>query len=105
MQQCRLRSRAGRMVRAASAVALAAWLSAVPAQGLGALDPDPREKYLPLLFIDETLFESTHGGMSLRVQPPTVGPSRAKSASRSARRALLTPQVNPGSRYRCGSRT
>ena len=32
-------------------------------------------------------------------------PSRAKSASRSVRRALLTPQVNPGSRYRCGTRT
>ena len=28
-------------------------------------------------------------------------PSRAKSASRSLLRALLTPQVNPGSRYRC----
>ena len=30
--------------------------------------------YLPLLFIDDALFESTHGGMALRVQPPTVGP-------------------------------
>ena len=30
------------------------------------------------------------------------GPSRAKSASRSWRRALLMPQVNPGSLYRCG---
>jgi hypothetical protein len=30
--------------------------------------------YLPLLFIDDALFESTHGGMVLRVQPPTVGP-------------------------------
>ena len=34
-----------------------------------------------------------------------VGPSRAKSAPRSLRRALLTPQVNPGSLYRCGKRT
>ena len=33
------------------------------------------------------------------------GPSRAKSASHSLRRALLTPQVNPGSLYRCGKRT
>jgi hypothetical protein len=33
-----------------------------------------RSRYLPLLFIDDTLFESTHGGMTLRVQPPTVGP-------------------------------
>ena len=33
------------------------------------------------------------------------GPSRAKSASRSLRRALLTPQANPGSLYRCGKRT
>ena len=32
------------------------------------------------------------------------GPSRSKSASRSSRRALLMPQVNPGSRYRCGKR-
>ena len=31
-----------------------------------------------------------------------MGPSRAKSASRSLRRALLMPQVNPGSLYRCG---
>jgi sucrose-6-phosphate hydrolase SacC (GH32 family) len=36
-------------------------------------DPDTR-RYLPLLFIDDTLFERTHGGMSLRVQSPTVGP-------------------------------
>ena len=34
-----------------------------------------------------------------------TGPSRAKSASRSLRRALLTPQANPGSLYRCGKRT
>ena len=32
-------------------------------------------------------------------------PSRAKSAPRSLRRALLMPQVNPGSLYRCGKRT
>ena len=30
---------------------------------------------------------------------------RAKPASRSFRRALLTPQVNTGSLYRCGKRT
>ena len=30
---------------------------------------------------------------------------RAQSATRSLRRALLTPQVNPGSFYRCGKRT
>ena len=29
---------------------------------------------------------------------------RAKSASRSSRRALLMPLVNPGSLYRCGKR-
>ena len=95
-------------MRAASAVALAAWLSAVPAQGLSALDPDPRKKYLPLLFIDETLFESTHGGMSLRVQPPTVGPSQPQPATSSWQRALLNPihyRVNPGSLYRCGRST
>ena len=34
-----------------------------------------------------------------------MGPSRAKSASRSLRRALLIPQVHPGSLYRCGKRT
>ena len=33
------------------------------------------------------------------------GPSRAKSASRSLRRALLMPWVNAGSRYRRGKRT
>ena len=33
------------------------------------------------------------------------GPSRAQSASRSLRRALLTPQASAGSRYRCGNRT
>ena len=33
------------------------------------------------------------------------GPSRAKSASRPLRRSLLMPQVNPGSRYRCGNIT
>ena len=34
-----------------------------------------------------------------------AGPSRAKSASRSLRRALLMPQANTGSIYRCGERT
>ena len=33
------------------------------------------------------------------------GPSRAKSASRSVRRALLMSQANPRSLYRCGKRT
>ena len=33
------------------------------------------------------------------------GPSRAKSAPRSLRRALLITQVNPGPRYGCGKRT
>ena len=33
------------------------------------------------------------------------GPSRAQSASRSLRRALLMPPVNTGSLYRCGKRT
>ena len=33
-----------------------------------------------------------------------VRPRRAKAASRSLRRVLLTPQVNPGSLYRCGQR-
>ena len=33
------------------------------------------------------------------------GPSRAKSASRSLLRALLTPQVNAGSLYRCAKST
>ena len=34
----------------------------------------PSSAYLPLLFTDNALFESTHGGMSLRVQAPAVGP-------------------------------
>ena len=33
------------------------------------------------------------------------GPSRANFTSRSVRRVLLMPQVNPGSPYRCGKRT
>ena len=33
------------------------------------------------------------------------GPSRAKSAPRSLRRALLTSQANPGSLYRCRGST
>ena len=33
------------------------------------------------------------------------GPSSPKPAPRSWRCALLTPQVNPGSFYRCGKRT
>ena len=37
--------------------------------------------------------------------PAYYGPSRAKSAARSLRRALLMPQVNTRSRYRCGKRT
>ena len=32
----------------------------------------------------------------------TIGPPRAQSAPRSLRRALLMPQVHPGSLYRCG---
>ena len=34
-----------------------------------------------------------------------AGPSRAKSAPRSLRSALLIPKVNTGSFYRCGKRT
>ena len=39
--------------------------------------------------------------------PPAAdpGPSRAKSAPRSLRSALLIPKVNTGSFYRCGKRT
>ena len=40
-----------------------------------------------------------------RWRPAQTGPSRAESASHSLRRALLTPQVNPGPRYLCGKRT
>ena len=39
-----------------------------------------------------------------RAPPHRRGPSRATSAPRSLRRALLMPQVNTGSRYRCGKR-
>ena len=59
-------------------------------------------------------------GISLRYRMlvlPTGTPGKQKSCgplspaqnpvivSRSVRRALLTPQVNAGSRYRCGKRT
>ena len=47
-----------------------------------------------------------HGGIFFKViSERSIGPSRAKSASRSLRRALLMPQVNPGSLNRCGNRT
>ena len=36
---------------------------------------------------------------------PMARPERNLFASRSVRRALLTPQANPGSLYRCGERT
>ena len=58
----------------------------------------------------QALIESTLGNhrqalhhleQAMEAKPPPEGPSRAKSASRSLRRALLTPQVNTGSRYRC----
>ena len=43
------------------------------------------------------------------VAPSTVmarpAPNQTLSASRSAQRALSTPRVNPGSRYRCGEST
>ena len=45
---------------------------------------------------------STPGGSR---QTSAAGPSRANFASRSLRRALLMPQVNTGSLYRCGKRT
>ena len=56
--------------------------------------------------------------LEAHVEPPSARPAgagcathagtarpQAKSASRSSRRALLTPRVNPGSLYRCGKRT
>ena len=39
------------------------------------------------------------------VGPSRAQSSRAQSAPRSLRRALLTPQVNTGSCYRCGKST
>ena len=36
---------------------------------------DRPSPYLPLLFVDDALFASTRGGMTLRVQPPVVGPA------------------------------
>ena len=53
------------------------------------------------------------GGYSYRLAPAAgplteqtfgQGPCSPKPASRSLRRALLTPQVNSGSFYRCGKR-
>ena len=48
------------------------------------------------------------GGPASGILPlytPSNGPSSRHSASRSVRRALLMPQVNAGSRYRCGKST
>ena len=58
----------------------------------------------PFHFLDEQY--RMHPHMSALVsQLFYEGPSRAKSASRSLRRALLVPQVNPGSLYRCSKGT
>ena len=49
-----------------------------------------------------------HGdGLMVAARKPgrEPGPCRAKSAPRSLRRALLMPQVHPGSLNRCGKRT
>ena len=40
----------------------------------------------------------------LNADGPSFSPKTLPFASRSVRRALLTPQVNPGSLYRCGQR-
>ena len=51
----------------------------------------------------DSMREVIAAGVDLAL-PNDHGPSRAKSASCSLRRALLMPQVHPGSRYRCGKR-
>ena len=56
------------------------------------------------LYRPQELFASL-GSLIDVLHPLHAGPSRAKSASRSLRRALLMPQVNTGSLYRCGKRT
>ena len=53
------------MLLAAASVALALSLSSSTA----------RSPYLPVLFVDDALFASTRGGVTLRVQPPIVGPA------------------------------
>ena len=64
------------------------------------------EKALPMsLAAMDKIREHTKQGASTVSQEPPAGPSRAKSASHSLRRALLMPLANPGSRYRCGKRT
>ena len=55
---------------------------------------------------DELQPMSRHGKNWLFQGASIIGPSsRANSAPRSLRRALLTPQANTGSLYRCGKRT
>ena len=60
-------------------------------------EPTPFE-----VFVDGSIVELYFGG---EVLTQNYGPSRVKSASRSLRRALLMPQANTGSIYRCGKRT
>eukprot|EP01046_Picozoa_sp_COSAG06_P097971 COSAG06_NODE_44068_length_366_cov_0.973783_1_plen_53_part_10 len=53
------------MLLAAISVFLALTLSASSA----------RDPYLPILFVDDALFASTRGGVTLRVQAPIVEPA------------------------------
>ena len=72
---------------------------------LDALDPlftKLSDAYMTLLIAE---FGTAHYYQADGLFSTRNGPSRAKSAPRSLRRALLTPQVNAGSLYRCGNRT
>ena len=56
-------------------------------------------------FVNRIFKPPTHPWSAYRIVASFMGPSRAKSASRSLRRALLTLTVNPGSLDRYGKRT
>ena len=61
-----------------------------------------RERGGSVLLVCNQVHLLQHCDSILRLE---AGPSRAKSASRSVRRALLTPWVNAGSLYRCSTST
>ena len=52
------------------------------------------------LLADSRLDLSAGDAVSVNTTDMQLGPSSRKTASRSVRRELLTPQFNPGSRYR-----
>ena len=59
-----------------------------------------------MMYVSEAAYKlPDHCRVNYKPNASETGPPRANSAPRSLRRALLMPQVNPGSLYRRGERT